>query len=80
MKARVVVAPSFTPGNLEILKKRLEKYAGEPVQMQVRRDEGLIGGFVVYMRSWVYDASVRSRLETIRTALAAAPAQESLEG
>lgn len=75
MKARVVVPPSFTAANLDLLKQRLETYAGESVAMQVNRDPSLIGGFVVYMHSWVYDASIKSRLERVRAALSAASAQ-----
>lgn len=69
IRARVVVPPSFTAANLELLKTRLEAFAGEPLNVLVQRDASLIGGFKVYMKSWVYDASVRARLETVRQAL-----------
>ena len=68
-RARIVVPPSFTAANLEQLKKRLEAFAGEPLNVLVQRDASLIGGFTVYMKSWVYDASVKTRLETVRQAL-----------
>jgi F-type H+-transporting ATPase subunit delta len=37
----------------------------EPI-LQTRVDENLLGGLVVRVGDWVYDASVKTRLETIR--------------
>jgi F-type H+-transporting ATPase subunit delta len=45
-----------------------EKFGREPV-LDVRIDPELLGGLVVRVEDWVYDGSVRARLERIRKQL-----------
>ena len=67
----VTVPDNFGDGNLERLKIRLLAMTGESVrQMHVVRDNSLIGGFVVRYHHHVYDASLKTRLEQVRTKLA----------
>jgi F-type H+-transporting ATPase subunit delta len=45
-----------------------EKFKREPI-LSVRIDPELLGGLVVRVDDWVYDGSVRARLERIRNQL-----------
>ncbi len=51
-----------------LLQELRRKYQKEPV-ITLRVDPALLGGFVVRVGDWLYDASVRRRLENVRKQL-----------
>ena len=76
MKARIVIPENFGAENLEKLKARMQQIEREPLRVQVCYDNSLLGGFVVFMHGYVYDASIRDRLEQVRQKLAAPTATD----
>ena len=66
MQAFVASAVPLSDNLRERLRQELRaKYRKEPV-LTVRVEPDLLGGLVVRVGDWLYDASVRARLETIR--------------
>jgi F-type H+-transporting ATPase subunit delta len=53
----------------ERLRNELRQVFGREPVLQTRVDPELLGGLVVRVEDWVYDASVRTRLETIEKQL-----------
>jgi len=69
MKVLVRSAVPLDEDQQERLRQQLrEAYRREPV-LQTRVDPDLLGGLVVRVGDWVYDSSVRTRLEMIRDQL-----------
>jgi F-type H+-transporting ATPase subunit delta len=69
--AEVRTALPLDPEQREALSERLAQLAGEKVEMNEVVDEALIGGIAVRIGDRLYDASVRSRLERLRTRMTA---------
>jgi F-type H+-transporting ATPase subunit delta len=67
--AKVTVAASLRPQDLDSLKERLHKATGKTVTLDVQQDPDLLGGIVVQMGSTVYDGSVRTKLAEIKRQL-----------
>ena len=72
----IVLAEVRTPLRLEAEQReavatRLGQLTGEQVEMNEVIDESLIGGIAVRIGDRLYDASVRNRLERLRTRLTA---------
>jgi F-type H+-transporting ATPase subunit delta len=66
---QVRTATPLADDQRERLRQELrEKFGREPV-LDVRIDPELLGGLVVRVEDWVYDGSVRARLERIRKQL-----------
>lgn len=66
---QVRAAAPLADDQRERLRQELrEKFGREPV-LDVRIDPELLGGLVVRVEDWVYDGSVRARLERIRKQL-----------
>ncbi len=59
------------------LGSRLEALTGSRVEMEEHVDASLIGGVAIRVGDTLYDASVRSRLERLRTRLTAVPGGRS---
>jgi F-type H+-transporting ATPase subunit delta len=71
MHVRVRVAAPMTPQQEERLKAELKaNYQMDPV-LNVKIDPELLGGMVVQVGDWVFDRSVKSRLERLRNQLMA---------
>lgn len=72
VEAEVASAAPLTEAERDALRERLERLAGRQVELRERVDPGLLGGLVVRIGDRLYDASVRGRLERLRTQLIAA--------
>jgi len=69
IKVQVRSAVPLTEDQAERLRQQLrDSFQREPI-METRVDPDLLGGLVVRVEDWVYDASVRTRLEKIRNQL-----------
>jgi len=71
LKGTLTVAGPFGREQLDALQARFAELLGEEVVLEVRRDEGLIGGFVALIGGKVYDASVASRIRDVQRYLSA---------
>jgi F-type H+-transporting ATPase subunit delta len=69
--AIVTSAAELTRDETEALTQRLSTMTGSDVELDVRIDEGLIGGLTVRIGDRLLDASVRGRLERLRDQLVA---------
>jgi F-type H+-transporting ATPase subunit delta len=68
-RVRVRVAAPLPDDQRQRLEQQLrEQYHKEPV-LDLKVDPGLLGGLVVRVGDWVFDGSVRTRLETLQTQL-----------
>ncbi|GIW20542.1 MAG: hypothetical protein KatS3mg065_0838 [Chloroflexota bacterium] len=72
VEAEVVSAAPLTAAEATALRERLEGLVGRSVELRTRVDPGLLGGLMVRIGDRLYDASVRGRLERLRTQLVAA--------
>jgi F-type H+-transporting ATPase subunit delta len=68
--AEVRSASALSPKEEEELRAMLAKKVGAKVEVDVRVDPSLIGGFVAKIGSEVYDASVAGKIEKFRESLA----------
>lgn len=69
MHVEVTSAVALDDGQRERLRRELhDKFHREPI-LSVRVDPDLLGGLVVKVDDWVYDGSIRARLERIRNQL-----------
>lgn len=66
-QAEVTVADPISDARLKDIRTALEGEAGGPVELSVRIDPAIIGGLVVKMGSRMIDASLRAKLNAIRT-------------
>ena len=67
-RARVTVAEPLREGQLDALKSSLaEATGGRSVEVDMVVDPAIIGGIVVRLGSRMVDASIRTKLNTIRT-------------
>ena len=69
--AIVTSAAPLTDEETQALEERLRTITGSDVELDVRIDEGLIGGLTVRVGDRLLDASVRGRLERLRDQLVA---------
>ena len=67
--ADVTTAVPLEAAERELLAQRLSVQFGRQVEMTTRVNPDIIGGVVVRVRDQLYDASVRSKLETLRRRL-----------
>jgi F-type H+-transporting ATPase subunit delta len=68
--AEVTSARELGADERSALEQQISAVTGKKVRARYRRDESLLGGVRVKVGSTVYDGSVRSELERMRTALA----------
>jgi F-type H+-transporting ATPase subunit delta len=71
VEAVVTSAASLTPDETDALRAKLAGMTGASVDLEVRIDDNLIGGLMVRIGDQLLDASVRGRLERLRTQLVA---------
>ena len=69
VSAEVRLAEEPSPKTLDDIKSALRDMAGSDVEMNVRIDPALIGGLTVKVGSRMVDASLRTKLNSIRLAM-----------
>ena len=69
VRAQARTALSLSKSDQEKLKRGLERFTGKKVDLTVRKDARLIGGLVVRMGDWIFDASLANRLSRLRERL-----------
>lgn len=61
------MATTMPPDEIKQLESAIQKKMGRPCELDPILDERLIGGFTVRIDDTVYDSSIRTQLDTIRT-------------
>jgi F-type H+-transporting ATPase subunit delta len=69
MRARVVSASPLSDAQLERLRRALAARTGRQLELDVEVDASLLGGAVASVGSLVFDGSLRTQLEQLRTTL-----------
>ena len=69
VSASVTVAEKLSDAHLKSLKDALNAVTGKDVDLQVEVDPGIIGGLVVKLGSRMVDTSLRTKLNSIKTAM-----------
>jgi F-type H+-transporting ATPase subunit delta len=69
LSAEVRTAHELTDGERAELQRTLEKKFGQKVDVEVKTDPELLGGFVAKVGSEVYDASVIGKIDKFRESL-----------
>jgi F-type H+-transporting ATPase subunit delta len=67
--ASVTVAEQLSDTHLKSLKDALNTVTGKDVDLQVQVDPSIIGGLVVKLGSRMVDTSLRTKLNSIKTAM-----------
>ncbi len=71
VEAVATAAAPLTSDETAALQKKVAQMTGRTVDLRVEVDEALIGGLTVRVGDTLYDASVRGRLERLRSRLVA---------
>ena len=71
VEAVATAAAPLTADETEALQRKVAQMTGRTVDLRVEIDESLIGGLTVRVGDTLYDASVRGRLERLRSRLVA---------
>ena len=69
VQAVVTTAAPLAPDEQKALRAKLAEMTGHDVELDLRVDDALIGGLTVRLGDELHDASVRGRLERLRTEL-----------
>ena len=69
VSAEVTVAEQPTPKRVEEIREALKSVAGKDVDVAIKVDPALIGGLVVKMGSRMVDASLKTKLNSLKLAL-----------
>ncbi len=69
VRAEVTTAAPLSDAYYEKLKAKLEKMTGQKIVIDKKTDPALIGGVVARIGDRIFDGSLRTRLETMRSAL-----------
>jgi len=69
MKATITSARPLAADSVAKLKAALERSTGKSILVDQKVDPSLLGGVVTQVGTYVFDGSVRSQLERMRTAL-----------
>ena len=67
--ARVASARDLSAAQIDALKGQLEKAVGKNVIVENETDAALLGGMVVKLGSRMIDGSLRTKLNSLKTAL-----------
>ncbi len=67
--AQVTVAEKLGDAHLQSIREALKSVSGKDVQIDVRIDPAIIGGLVVKLGSRMVDASLKTKLNSIRHAM-----------
>ncbi|HEY6332555.1 MAG TPA: ATP synthase F1 subunit delta [Blastocatellia bacterium] len=71
VRADVTTAGPIGAGEQEKLKQQLQILTGKSIQLEFKTDPALIGGAVTRIGSVIYDGSIRTQLDTIKSRLKA---------
>ena len=71
VKATITSAKPLAPDAVAKLKAALERSTGKTILVETRVDPSLIGGVVTQLGTYLFDGSVKTQLERMRTALRA---------
>jgi F-type H+-transporting ATPase subunit delta len=71
MEATVTSAVPLTADETAAIRSRVEAMAGSPIELRTEVNPDLIGGLSVQVRDRLLDASIRGRLERLRSQLQA---------
>jgi len=69
MTAYVTAARDLTAAQIKTLKSELNKASGKTVNIEAETDAALLGGMVVKLGSRMIDGSLRTKLNSLKTAL-----------
>jgi len=69
LRARVRVAKPLAEADLERLRTILQQATGQTVVVEQEEDSSILGGVVTHIGGRVYDGSIRTQLESLRTEL-----------
>jgi F-type H+-transporting ATPase subunit delta len=69
VSASVIVAEALSDAHLAALKGALNAVTGKDVDLEVEVDPAIIGGLVVKLGSRMVDSSLRTKLNSIKTAM-----------
>jgi len=69
VRVQVVTAYKLSADLEEKLRLKMEEVTGKQVEMNVERDQSLIGGIVVKVGDTLYDGSILAQLNSIRELL-----------
>jgi F-type H+-transporting ATPase subunit delta len=69
VRANIKVAQALTDGDLERLRTVLQQGTGQQVIIEQTVEPGIVGGVIANVGGRVYDGSIRTQLETLRTRL-----------
>jgi len=69
--AEVTTAVELTSHDQELVKQRLETLAAKSIQLEMRVDNDILGGFVARVGDTLIDASLKTRLANLRQELLA---------
>ncbi len=69
LRVEVTTAYDMPENQREELEKKLSDFTGKKVVASYKKDESIIGGFLVQMKDTVVDASVKNQLELLRKVL-----------
>lgn len=67
--ARVTAARALNDGQIDALKDQLQKSLGKSVIVEVETDASLLGGMIVKLGSRMIDGSLRTKLNSLKTAM-----------
>lgn len=66
MEGLLITAFKLDENNIEKLEDKFSKHIGQEVTLKQEVDKSLLGGFVVHIRSHLYDYSLKRRLEEMK--------------
>ena len=69
VRARVTSAEPLDPVQQTRLKAALGKLTGKDVLLETEVDQAILGGVVTRIGTTIYDGSIRTQLETLRTSI-----------
>ncbi|WP_421790045.1 F0F1 ATP synthase subunit delta [Hyphobacterium sp.] len=67
--ANVTTAAKLTAKEIDALKASLKRALGREVDVRTQEDPDILGGLIVQVGSRMYDSSLRTQLEGLRTAM-----------
>ena len=69
MVAYITSAHALADGQIEDLKRQLKDVFGKTIVVDAKQDSALLGGLIVEIGSQMIDGSLRTKLNTLKTAL-----------
>lgn len=70
LRAVVICADEPSPDNIERIKAKLEKKFTKKIQMEIKVDPNLLGGFKILVDDTTIDLSYKTKLSQLKTKLA----------